>query len=85
MTYLHLYIAALYTALEKGGKQEDVERAIAEVNNPSPAAFQAWLKAAGTVACGVCGNPFTPPENVELNTEALCLDCPNEKKKSNLS
>lgn len=79
MTYLHLYLAALYDALEKGGKQEDIDRAISEINAPTQTAFEAWLKATGALPCAVCGVPFTPT-TPDLNAEALCPTCPSNTK-----
>jgi hypothetical protein len=75
MRYLELYLAGLYDALEAGGKQEAVDRAIAEINNPTPEGLVAWLQVAKTTACPSCGTTFTLATDVQLDQEVLCPTC----------
>lgn len=74
MKFQEAYLAALYDVLEKGGKQDAVDRAISEVNNPTPTGLVAWLKAYPSQPCGACGATYTP-ENVTLDQEMLCPSC----------
>ena len=84
MTYQDLYLAALYTALEKGGTQEVIDRAISEINEPTLAAFQVWLSQAKTLPRAVCGVPF-PLVKPALNAEVLCPTCLNKNVSTNPS
>lgn len=75
MTYLDIYLATLYDALERGGTQDAVDRAVSEINTPTREHFVAW--AAGHVVsprCAVCGEPFKipDPETIQLTDEVLC-------------
>lgn len=73
MKYVEAYLAALYDVLEQGGKQEAVDKAIAEVNNPSDAGLAKWLEAFPEQLCD-CGAKFKP-ENVKLDQEMMCPTC----------
>jgi hypothetical protein len=76
MKYFNLYLAALYDALEAGGKQDVVDRAIEEINNPTQTGLDAYLKARSVVPCGVCGESFNLEEDKPtLNEEVLCPSC----------
>lgn len=71
MKYHIQYLAALYDALEIGGKQEAVEKIIAEVNNPTQAGLDAWIATVETIPCAACGEPFKP-DQPKLDQEVLC-------------
>lgn len=71
MTYMDLYISALEARIERGGKQEDVEKAVAEYNAFDKDAFKTWVEKIGKVTCAQCGDAFTPtPANPR--DEVLC-------------
>lgn len=74
MTYTEAYLAALYDVLQAGGKQEAVDKAVAEVNNPTNEGLQLWLKAHPKQPCDQCGVMFTP-ENATLDQEISCPSC----------
>jgi hypothetical protein len=71
--YVEAYLAALYDVLEKGGKQEVVDAAISEVNNPTDAGLKKWLVAFPDQRCD-CGASFKP-ESVTLDQEMSCPTC----------
>ena len=75
MTYLDLYLAALYDLLQVGGKQEDVDATVRELNNPSEAGFETWFKHVPGLACSTCGKTYTLDSLPSLATEALCPEC----------
>lgn len=74
MRYFELYLAGLYDALEAGGTQETVDKAIAEVNNPTHEGLAAWLKAHPVTSCPSCGASFKS-ETAQLDQEVLCQTC----------
>ena len=71
MTYVEAYIAALYAALDKGGEEADVDRAVAEINNPTEDGLKQWLTAGPVLSCDTCGIGFKP-EAPNPNDEVLC-------------
>ncbi len=73
MKYVEAYLAALYDVLEQGGKQEVVDKAISEVNNPTDTGLAKWLEAFPEQLCD-CGVRFKP-ENVKLDEEMSCPTC----------
>jgi hypothetical protein len=75
MKYFDLYLAALYDAIEAGGQQDVVERAIEEINNPTQTGLDAYLKARPAVPCGVCGESFKLEDKPTLNEDVLCPSC----------
>jgi hypothetical protein len=76
MTYFDLYLAALYDAVTAGGKQETVEKVIAEINNPTQAGLDAYLKDPPLIACGACSIPFKLDDHKPtLQEEVLCPSC----------
>ncbi len=75
MIYLHVYLAGLYDLLERGGKQEDIEKIIDEVNNPTQAGFERWLAENQPIACATCGASFKPEGSPKITAEAVCPSC----------
>jgi hypothetical protein len=76
MKYFDLYLAALYDALQAGGTQDAVERAVVEVNNPTDAGLVAHLKTVPSIPCGICGVPFPLEEGTPtLQEDVLCPTC----------
>lgn len=71
MTYVDAYLVALYAALDKGGEEADVDRAIAEINNPTEHGLRSWLDTKPTINCSTCGIGFKP-ETPAPNDEVLC-------------
>lgn len=85
VTYQELYIAALYDALENGGEQELIERAVAEVNSPTQKGFAIYLAARGAspIPCNTCGELFTVGDQQPALTEdVLCSNCRPTKNPS---
>lgn len=80
MTYTDLYLVALYDVLAEGGSQTVVDKAIAELNNPSQEGLEKYLDTLPKrgVACGSCGAIFAP-EEPELEAEVLCSVCEGQK------
>lgn len=76
MNYTEWYVAGLYDLLENGGTQEDVEKLVAEVNNPTLEGFKKFLEPQHTVPCGACGEPYIiADDDPRLDKEMLCPDC----------
>lgn len=76
MKYFDLYLAALYDAVTAGGKQDVVEKVIAEINNPTQAGLEAYLKDPPLIGCGACGIPFKlEDQKPTLQEEVLCPSC----------
>jgi hypothetical protein len=75
MTYLDLYLVALYDLLQVGGKQEAVDATVRELNDPSLTGFKAWLEHVPGLACSTCGKTYKPEDPPLLATEALCPEC----------
>jgi hypothetical protein len=75
MTYLDLYLAALYDLLQGGGTQEAVDATVKELNDPSPAGFTTWFEHVPGLACSTCGRTYKPEHPPLLATEALCPEC----------
>jgi len=73
MKYVEAYLAALYDVLEQGGKQEVVDKAVSEVNNPTNEGLVKWLEAFPKQLCD-CGEKFKP-ENATLDQEMSCPTC----------
>ena len=72
--FIEAYLAALYDVLEAGGKQEAIDKAVAEVNNPTDAGLATWLKAFPEQPCDQCGTPYKP-EDAKLDQEMTCPTC----------
>jgi hypothetical protein len=77
MKYHQWYLAGLYDLLERGGKQEAIDRIIAEVNNPTQDGLKTFLALGRTCGpCDTCGEPFAIPDPVpSLDEEVLCPNC----------
>jgi hypothetical protein len=75
VTYQELYLQHLETCLEAGGKQDDVEKAVAEFNAPTKEAFETWIKGVTVVLCSTCGALFKP-DNPEFTEEIQCTNHP---------
>lgn len=69
-TYLIAYEDELTRRIEKGGLQEDVDRAIKSYNHFHRSEFDSWLTDA-TLACGHCGAPAAK-DRVEPLDEIAC-------------
>jgi hypothetical protein len=78
MTYLDVYLAALYAALDRGGPQEAIDVVINEINEPSSGGFETWCKTSPGFPCATCGAVFTPTTPITLASEVLCLACKPE-------
>lgn len=74
MTYMDLYISALEACIERGGKQEDVERAVTEYNAFNREAFEKWLASVPSVHCATCGDVFKPEGTKKAGDEILCAE-----------
>lgn len=72
-TYLALYVESLEQRIERGGTQEEVDRAFAEYNAFSQEAFEKWLAGLETVSCASCGASFKPEAKV-ATAEILCKE-----------
>lgn len=72
-TYLALYVESLEQRIEKGGTQEEVDKAFAEYNVFDQEAFQKWLEGLGNVSCASCGASFKPEPKV-ATAEILCKE-----------
>jgi hypothetical protein len=72
MTYVEAYLATLYAALDKGGEEADIDRAVAEINNPSETGLRLWLESKPTINCSTCGIGIDPPEAPKPYDEVLC-------------
>lgn len=87
MKYHQWYLAGLYDLLELGGKQEEIDRVIAEVNNPTADGFKKFLELRshpnpmhGFIGlcgpCDTCGEPFAIPNPApSLDEDVLCPNC----------
>lgn len=82
MKYVEWYVAGLEEMLERGGKQEDVDAVVAEVNNPTEKGLDGFLRRRGLpsvylgmVPCGECGEPYAIDMDAKLNKEMVCASC----------
>lgn len=72
-TYLAMYVESLEQRIEKGGTQEEVDKAFAEYNTFSQEAFEKWLAGLESVVCAACGAVFKPDVKTAA-AEALCKE-----------
>lgn len=72
-TYLAMYVESLEQRIEKGGTQEEVDKAFAEYNTFSQEAFDRWLAGLENVSCASCGASFKP-DGTAATAEILCKE-----------
>lgn len=81
MKYTEWYVASLEELLKKGGKQEEVDTLMAEVNNPTEAGLKAFTERRdvaymGALPCGDCGDMIVVhAADITLEKEMLCPSC----------
>ncbi len=78
MTYAEWYLTEMEDRLKEGGKQDVVDKTIAQVNNPTNEGLTQYLqtKTAAVLLCGVCGASYRPDEvTPSLEKEMLCPNC----------
>lgn len=79
MKYIEWYLAGMYDRLEQGGKQDDIEAVVREVNAPSNDGLKAYCQTQTNRApCGFCGTVYDI-SNAALNQEMLCPSCSTTK------
>ena len=80
-TYQDHYEEHLERLMAKGGKVEEMNAAVNEMNlvggnvfKPTPL-YRTWLDATTSLKCGDCGDAFKPEGVPDVKTEAVCTTC----------
>jgi hypothetical protein len=77
MTYAEWYVAGMYELLERGGKLENIDALVAEINEPSNEGLTKYVKTRGFTPCGACGKAYGTSDDADLklDKEMLCPSC----------